>query len=320
MHFFRIFLHHLDISPKLLWESTSYFGDNPRLCFRAARSVKEFEATKNDARSEITAAAEEKGNLLQLLHASRRGGSAVSHTIFVISPTNEERRLTQCAFGAVSRWAFDLLLEHYETQQADAAATFYVTISRISEAASLWGDVFEKLVLNHLDGIRGEEFSIRGLTSTEPMTWTYRGPPQRLNFQWDSEFIDEITKAVEGETPLHLVPLSRNFAAVDSIMYDPNEALTCIRVTVGKEHDILVSGLQRIQSWLKQGTKLEGLRPSEKRPWRFIFVVPSGMESFELQQLKGDTAKGEWAGKVHQYVSVLDAVGKRITNVVQANS
>ena len=56
--------------------------------------------------------------------------------------------------------------------------------------------------------------------------------------------IDELTKAVQNEKPLLLVPLVRNVAAVDSTIYDPKEVLTCIQITTNREHDVPVSGLQ----------------------------------------------------------------------------
>jgi len=101
--------------------------------------------------------------------------------------------------------------------------------------------------------------------------------------------------------PLHLVVLVRNFLAVDSTLYDPNDpnaVLTCIQITRNEEHPISV---RHIQGRLKLGTPLDDLRPSENRAWRFLFVVPFGMASnFELQRFKGDTDKGEWARKAHQ--------------------
>ena len=99
---------------------------------------------------------------------------------------------------------------------------------------------------------------------------------------------------------LHLVTLAGNFVAGDSVIYDPKEGLTCIQITINKEHPILVLGLERIQSWLKSGTPLEDLRPSKRKPWHFIFILPSDMGSFKSQRLRGDTAQGEWAGEVHQ--------------------
>jgi hypothetical protein len=311
MHFFRIFLHPFDISPRLLWESTSYFGCNLCLCLTSARSIDVLESTKEDVISRIRDVAAQEGDILQLLRSSRTDDSDVSHSIFEISPKNESRLLAQCEFGTVSRWALDHLLKAYETQQADVVADFYHYISRASDTASLWGHVFERQVLNYLDGIEGEcEFRIHGLISSGELTWNYHGPITRFTFLQELDFIDELTKAVQNNRPLHLVPLVRNFPAVDSIVYVPNEPLTCVQTTTRGEHAIVVPGLRRIQSWLKEDTLLAGLRPSNERPWRLIFIVPSGERNFGLQQLKGDTTQGEWAGKVQQYVLRLDVFGQ----------
>jgi len=122
-----------------------------------------------------------------------------------------------------------------------------------------------------------------------------------------TDIIEQIINAVQNKEPLHLVPSVPNVAAFDSILYDPNDpnaVLTCIQVTMNeKDHAIPVSDLQHIQSWLKPRTLLEGLRAEKDRPWRFILVVPKGMEStFKLQNSDGDTATSEWARKVDQYV------------------
>jgi hypothetical protein len=224
---------------------------------------------------------------------------------------NESRRLAQCEFGAVSRWALDHLLKAYETQQADVVADFYHYISRASHTASLWGHVFERQVLNYLDGIEGEcEFPIHGLISSGDLTWNYHGPITRFTFLQELDFIDELTKAVQNNRSLHLVPLIRNFPAVDSIVYVSNEPLTCVQTTIRGERPIVVPGLRRIQSWFKEDTLLAGLRPSNERPWRLIFIVPSDEVTFELQQSRGDTTQGEWVGKVQQYVLRLDPFGK----------
>jgi len=312
IRFFRIFLYPFDISLKLLSLSTSYFGYNPRLCFNTARAVGVLETKKEVVMSRIRDVAGKESNISQLLHSTRRGNSDVSHSIFELSPANDKRLLAQCGFGAVSPWALDVLLTEYETQQADAAITFYHSISGKSDAASLRGHVFARQVLNHLNGLRTEHrFLVHGLTSSEEMMWSYRGPVRRFDFLQDLDFIDELTKAVQNEKPLHLVPLARNFAAVDSIIYDPKEVLTFIQIMVNREHDNLVLGLRHIQSWLKHDTPLASLRPSKSKPWRFIFIMPSDGASFELQQLKGNTDQGEWAGVVNQYVLRSDVLRKK---------
>jgi hypothetical protein len=246
--------------------------------------------------------------ITELLGDARAYGSNrqsnVSHKIFqnFPIPTDTNRWLSECQIEAVSRWALDLLLRQHK---ADATADFYYYISAsvMSDTGSLRGQPFERQVLNHLRDIRTEcTFSIRGLTDSNQMPWTYRGP-ECITFEESTAF-HKISEAVKYRKPLHLIPLARNFAAVDSIVFDPNEeGLTCIQTTINRKHPISVKGLQRIQACLKLDTSLEGLRPDGAKPWRVIFIVPSAMAPASTRQkLKGDTSRGEWAGKVEQYV------------------
>jgi hypothetical protein len=241
--------------------------------------------------------------------------STILHTIFQIYPskTDTEQLLAKCHFAAVSRWALDVFVREYEARKADAAADFYHDIEAMPGAGSLTGYLFERQVLNHLSGISEEcEFSIRRLTDSEEVTWTHPGGIDRVNFQESTEltFSKGITDAVERRKPVHLVPSVGNFAAVDSIFYDPDDpdaTITCIQITMNKKHPVAVSGLRHIQSCLRLDGPLEGLRPTSNRKWRFLFVVPSRMSTtFKSQRLKDDTLYGEWAGKVDQYVLGLD--------------
>jgi len=275
--------------------------------------MRELERMKKDILAQIRQVAIKQNNIFQLLYSSQAVDSDVSHCVFEIYPQTEERLLNECNFRVVSQWAFEHLLDVYQAQRADAVSAFYHYILGSSHAASLRGHVFERQVLNHLDGIKVEHnFPMHDLhrsSSSDPVTWTYRGPIPRFDFPQDSDFINQITEAVNKRMPLHLVPLIQNFTAVDSILYYPDEVLTCIQTTIRRtEHPINVSGLQLIQSWLRPGTPLAHLRPSKERPWRFIFIVPSdeAPSRFKLQSLKGDTAEGEWSRKVHQYVLKLD--------------
>ncbi len=176
------------------------------------------------------------------------------------------------------------------------------------DASSLWGHMFERQVLNHFSDIEHGPL-IRELIRSDQMARIYRGPIKRITF-WESTVIDPIKEAVWNRQPLHLVPFVPNFLAVDSVLYDlndPDAVITCIQITINVDHDIVVSGLQDIQSWLKRGTSLSDLRPTRSRRWRFLFVVPSDMAStFKVQSLYGDTGKGEWAKKVDQYVLGLE--------------
>ena len=185
---------------------------------------------------------------MQLLNNAQMGGSDVPHTIFQIFPSNTDpnRLLSQCHFETVSRWALDLLLSQYELQQANAATDFFHKISGMHGAASLRGYLFKRQVLKYLDDIDTDcHLLIRGLTSDDEIPWTYRGPIRRVTFQ-ETAVIDTIKKAVESSTPLHLVPSASNFPAVDSIVYHPNDGLTCIQVTTSRYHPTAVPGLKRI--------------------------------------------------------------------------
>ena len=306
----RVFLHPKDLPFKVLKESTIYFGHNPRRCFEASTSEKELQLHKHNVA--LLALDAVRDAFSHLVHASEHGDTTISNTFFEIFPADDSRRLGECHFGAVSQWALDLLLIEYEKGQADAAAAFYRTLLDIPHAASLRGHLFERQVLNYLDGMDvPREFSIRGLAHDNQMTWTYCGAVRSFTFRERTEFSEELTDAVQSGEALHLRPAARNFPTVDSILYNPNDSLafTCIQTTVSSEHPIAVSGLKRVQSWLKTQTTLAALHPTKTMPWRFIFVVPQDTASdFKLQKLQGDTATGAWAGKVQQHVLGLDVL------------
>jgi hypothetical protein len=191
--------------------------------------------------------------------------------------------------------------------------TFYHDISRSPRAAALWGYVFENLALNTLDGIGTDRrlFEIRRLTSgvtLPPLQWWYHHA-RRVDFLREVDFVREITQAITNNERLHLVPSSTTFPAADSILYAPNDVLTCIQTTVSSKHPIKTKGLRQIQKWLNDRGELKHLCPSARIPWRFIFIVPpDNAPGFEWQKLEDDTSLGEWDGKAHQYVLGLDVL------------
>ena len=75
------------------------------------------------------------------------------------------------------------------------------------------------------------------------MRWTYHGHIPFFTFLQDKTAANEIKNVVEANKSLHLVPSAPNFMAVDSIVYDPNEVLTCIQITINMTHHIKVSCL-----------------------------------------------------------------------------
>ncbi|KAF8259787.1 hypothetical protein EI94DRAFT_1690300 [Lactarius quietus] len=262
-----LFLHPSNLSLKLLEESTSYFGFNPCACFEAALSVKKMDRTKSKVIDAIDKAANEGiDKLVSLISGARSGASTPPKKVF----------------------------------------TLYDSISKIPAAAPFTGGLLEMQVLRYLDRISTKKtFTIRRLANSNPdeTQWIYPGPTNRVEYDL-STARGLIEEAIRRQLAYHLVPSAPNFPAVDSIIYDPNDkVLTCIQITRNVDHPIAVSGLRDIQSWLKLRTASAKLRPSKATLWRFLFVVPEAKASkFKPQTFKGDTDKGEWAGKVDQYV------------------
>ncbi len=308
MHFFRIFLYPYDISVRLLKESTSYFGFNPRRCFNASRSMAILESKKADVMGQITGTATGTANIIRMLHSARNGDSDASYSIFQLSPRDESRFLSECHIDAVSTWALDeLLKQSSKTLKADVAAALCRSISGAPGAATLQGHLFERQVLRYLGDIKTHQvLTMRRLADSESVTWTYRGPIPRFTFQ-EPAVIAKIKNAVETKKPLRLVPSAPNFPAVNSIIYHPDDdVLTCIQITMNTDHPIAVRGLRRIQSWLKPNTPPENLSAEDTRKWRFVFIVPFDMASTftsqKFEDKKGNTDNREWAGKVDQLV------------------
>ena len=189
-------------------------------------------------------------------------------------------------------------------KEADSAAKFYRELSGVPTAAMFRGFMLEKLAQNSLDNIKTDvNLKIRGLTNPNQTNWVYHGPIRRSHFD-QSEFIAKINKAVEKNKPVHLVPLSPNLEAVDSIVYHPKDPiLTCIQFTMNRKHPISVPGLQLIQSWLELRSPSAELRPKTLMRWRFVFIVPHHMVSaYKLQKFNNDTPEDAWAKKVDQCV------------------
>jgi len=254
--------------------------------------------------SKTMQSARSDSDIVQLLVGTELGGSDVSHRVFQIFPADEQRLFSACQFKPVSEWALDLLLKQLRSREADMTASFYRRISVIRGAESFRGVLFERQIFRYFSGNVTGTFSIRRLADSNQLTWTYRGRVRRIDFR-ESTVLAEITKAVGKRRPLHLVPTTPNFPAVDSILYnprDPDAVLTCIQITMNPNHPIIVKGLETIQKWFNK-KEVRGLLPRTTKPWRCLFVVPSDMAStFELQELQGDTATCLWARKVNQCV------------------
>jgi len=283
-----------------------HFGYNPRLCFSNSYSETALSEKIQDVQGCIERLAGDSRAFLSRLDSYREGqsdGTEASHTIFRMSPTDDSL-LQSCRYDIVSEWALDCLLSACDKREADAAMDFFNLIRTTPWLAPLRGHMFERGFLGYLDGIDiDRDLSIRLLTGSDTIMWTYRGPIPPVRFEDEQMFINEISKAVEDKARIHLVPKAPNFTAVDSIVYVPGEVLTLVQVTISRVHPIAVSGLRSIQKWLRANANTKSLCPNQNQPWRFIFIVPEKMaSSFRLQNLQGDTKTEVWAGRVRQYV------------------
>ena len=304
IYFFRVFLHTFDVTSKLLGESILYFGRNPRRCFDESHSRARLEAKKGEVVLVIRNLARKPTEILRVLCNRRANAYDISHTIFELTPTDESRQFETSECVPVSPWVTDTLMKACERNEADSAARIYRKLSGALKAGITRGLVLEKLAQKTLDDIKSDtNLKIRGLTNPHQTNWMYHGPISRSNFD-QSEFIAKINDAIKNNTPVHLVPLSPNFKAVDSIVYHPKDPiLTLIQVTMNSEHPISVSGLQQIQKWLKLCSPSAKLRPNKSRRWRFVFIVPQYMVStYRLQRFNNDTPGNAWGEKVDQCV------------------
>ena len=197
----------------------------------------------------------------------------------------------------------DYILHVYKMHEADMACKLYRNLLQEPWAATFWGCLFERQVLAYFNHIgTTHELSIRWLTDSYKMPWTYHGPISLFTFLQDEIATDEIKNAVEANKSLYLVPSVSNFPSIDLIIYDLNEVLTYIQITISMTHDINVSGLQHIQKWLKHSMLVDELCPLKRRQWHFIFIVLLKIApKFELQMLKGE-GLSTWPRKMDQYV------------------
>src|ERR1700748_1410502 len=106
MPFCWIFLYPVDLPLKLLRESTTYFGYNPRWCFDASSCKTRLKDRMKSIVSKIRNTimiAPSNSNVVQLLFMAQEGGPGISHRIFEIYPANGQRLFWASRFRPVSR-------------------------------------------------------------------------------------------------------------------------------------------------------------------------------------------------------------------------
>jgi hypothetical protein len=123
----------------------TYFGFNPRWCFQAsssARGLIQLQQSVEEAVRSISPNVE-----ISTIYAETYFSSSLSHSIFQLSPEDDNRLFGSAKVGAVSMWALNLLLKKYESRRSDAAVNFYYSILGMQSAATLCGNIMERQVL-----------------------------------------------------------------------------------------------------------------------------------------------------------------------------
>src|SRR5438552_408526 len=117
--FFRIFLEANDLTYARLKESAAYFGLNPRRCFDAGKSSSLLLQHRRKVQEKIMSIPATVS--ISTVLADTKTQSGISHMVFELSSEDNRRLLGECQIQSASQWTLGLLLQLYETRQADAA-------------------------------------------------------------------------------------------------------------------------------------------------------------------------------------------------------
>lgn len=90
----------------------------------------------------------------------------------------------------------------------------------------------------------------------------------------DPEFQRHLMEHVGISTPCYLYPTWSNFPTHEAIVFIPGMPLVVLQCATSCTSDLKMSGLSRVQNWLKPDSILEALRPYPIQPLLAVFVVP----------------------------------------------
>ena len=314
LYFFRLFIVKEDVTLQRFLATASICGFVPRIFLEAAVSPGALEQAKSDILGAIKSCKDIEDAIDAVV-----GDLVVPHRAFVIYPGDQDRLLLGCLVKPTSEYAIDTIMMILDLRGADAALDLYKSVQSSPRAAAFRGHIWERKVHNYfrhsapsfvirsLDTLNNsttpnertipDERKTRSLDLSKGMKYFAFGPPQML--------AGKIAECVAEKEAVYL-QLSQNFASLDSIIYQPNDPLVGIQITISDAHPIKVTDLSALQKLLKsKDPLLASLRPTVREPWILLFVVPTPMEnSFSKQVFTGVPAN--WSKKTMQYVLGLD--------------
>jgi hypothetical protein len=284
------------------------FGSVPRLCFQYAQNLNEGKSSLNLAIPKIKDLPETLKNI--------HGGSDMVHRLFEIFPDDQSRAFDLCRCQPISGWVTQQLMIEMNKRRRNGAHEFYQTIQATSNASALRGRMWEGQVHNYLCSIANEmDFYANSLDDpTKTMRFSLSSAMESKDFGTIQAFQGELASCVRDRKPCYLRPVSKTFATIDSVIFVPDfpqsghQLLLFCQMADCYTHSINISGLENIQRSFKRAIpELKSLRPSARRKWIILFIVPKPTGSAFTRQNFSDVKGARiWGPKVAQYVLELN--------------
>jgi hypothetical protein len=309
---YRLFFCKHDISLKRLLETTYVCGTVPRRCFQYSISEEKLDTAKNCLKAAIDRV-QDLAKAIQNVH----GNFDFPHRIFEIypRPIPISRHFDLCQVRPLSKWVLDRLMAEKEQREKDVGFKFYQSIQATMDASAFRGRIWEWQVHKYFRSITSPTvFQAHSLDNrVDRIVFSLSDAMQHKDFGPIQAFQGELASCVRIKKPCYLKPISKTFAAIDSIFYLPDFATRGLRpiiacqMTDSSIHHINRLGLATLQRSFKTGVpELNCLRPLVNDKWILLFIVPAPTGSaFTKQSYVGSGTK-TWGTKVAQYVLELD--------------
>jgi hypothetical protein len=300
---------------------SNYFRipSSPRRAFRAIQTEIQFHNILGELDQAITRITDIPGTI---------GGikrDRVPHRVFQLVPENEDRIFVNALVLPVTDYVLEKLMTVEARRSADRIFETYQALSPIPAAAEWRGRMWERALHVFLASRPiNSSLPLRALDNPSSLITPTITISSKINshmFTFDNELHSLLVDQMAKQSTCYLYPTIRTFPTVDSILYQPDQALWLFQATIASTHHIKISGLARIQRVLQPQTTLKPLRPSKAKPWNLVFVVPKETgASYKKSQpmikvtVPEDVTTGvveenaeHWSSRLCQYMLELDS-------------
>jgi hypothetical protein len=116
----------------LLRESPWYFGNNPRQSLEVSSSLANLKAKRSEVESAIKHGTRNKSadDMMQMMQSTRTGGSDVAYMIFLITPSEDDKKqlLSDCYFDSVSKWSLGIFMDELDSPRKQLRERAYAQL------------------------------------------------------------------------------------------------------------------------------------------------------------------------------------------------